>query len=146
MATLTPTLTCTQMSAPVYVASIATWFVVLRKTAGTNGVEIWSSTDGGVTWAKLTTIGGTTRSVKIQQLAVLDPLIVGLNTDGSLLYSSDGGVTWYTGPMRVGTAGATARSLWPGDGGFLELDTGGGSDGSHHSICTAQPNAQTVGV
>jgi len=146
LATLTPTLTCTQMSAPVYIPSANTWLVVLRKTASITAVEIWASTDGGQHWTAIKTLGGTTRSVKVEQLAVLDPLVVGLNTDGNLLYSVDAGVTWQAGPMRVGQPGATSRSIWAGDGGFLELDVGGSSDGSHHSICTGAPNAQTVGV
>lgn len=132
-ATLTPTLTCAQMTDPVYVDSLATWLVGLRRTSSTTGVEIWASTDGGATWAKRATLGGTTHSNPTVQLAALGSVVAALTTGGAIQYSTDAGYTWYPGPT-VGTLAATARSIWPGDGGFLELDTGGSADGSSASI------------
>lgn len=145
VSTITPTMsTPSVISDPVYVASQARWLVAIK---GTNSsvpcTEIWKSDDGGIIWTQLKVLGGTNESVKIIQLATLDPLIVGLSSDGYIYYSVDYGVTWYVSRF-VGTAAATARSIWPGDGGFLELDTGGSSDGVQASIRTGKANRIAV--
>jgi hypothetical protein len=142
-ATLTPIITCTAMTDPVYIASSDTWLVGLQRTASTTGIEIWASTDGGETWAWRVTLGGTTHSNPTLQFAALDSVVVGLTSSGQIQYSLDSGFTWYPGPS-VGTIGASARSIWPGDGGFLELDTGGGSDGSAASIQCGAPRRLAI--
>lgn len=134
------------ISDPVYVASSNRWLIAVK---GTNGAvpctEIWKSDNGGVTWTQLKVLGGTSVSIKVVQMAVLDPLVAAITSDGYILHSTDAGATWYIGP-NIGTSGATSRALFAGDGNLLELDTGGGSDGSQSSIRTGTPNRIAVGT
>jgi hypothetical protein len=148
-ATLTPTITGTVVSDPVYISTggtFGTWLLAIAGNGTSFGAtEVWASLDGGTTWAKKASVGGTTRAISIVQLATLDPLVAALTSDGYLFYNLDGGVTWKLA-RQIGMPGATGRSLWPGDGGFLELDVGGPSDGSAASMRAGKGNAGTVGT
>jgi hypothetical protein len=130
----------------VYIAERATWLIaIVGSGASFTATEIWASTDGGLTWTKTTTLGGVSRAVSVVQLAVLSPLVVSINSDGETMFSLDGGATWKLSGV-IGTPGATARSIWAGDGGLLSLDTGGPFDGASSTSRNAAPNAATVGT
>ncbi|HEY2369954.1 MAG TPA: sialidase family protein, partial [Polyangiaceae bacterium] len=144
-ATITPTITSpTAVSDPVYVASVATWFLAIVGSGASHAAtEVWKSTDGGATWTKAATLGGTTRAIALVQLAVLDRLVTGLDSAGVVVYSLDDGATWKISGT-IGTPGATARSLWAGDGGMIALDTGGAFDGVCSTARDGAPNAAAV--
>ena len=72
-------------------------------------------------------------------------LVIGMRDTGLTAYSTDFGTTWYPGP-KIGTSAATARNLVAGDGNFLELDTGGGSNGAQVSIAAGDPNTVAMGT
>jgi hypothetical protein len=138
-------------SDPVYIkqkgsASFGTWLIALKGLkAATPCTEIWKSVDGGTTWTRAVTLGGTSSSIKIVQLAAIDPLVCGITSDGYAIFSVDGGTTWYVA-QQLGPGGATARAIWAGNGGFLEFDTGGTSDHVVTSVPAGKDNAIAVGL
>lgn len=95
-----------------------------------NPLGLITSRDGGETWGYVSLLG----EVDFHGLAVRESDIVGWDTRGSLLWSSDGGETWLQGPSVVPTSiawfgdlvwlGTPDRGLltWrPGDEDVLEV-------------------------
>ena len=146
-ASITPFMaTPTAVSDPLYNADLDRWIVSVTGTATTTGAEIWASDDHGVTWQRIKSIGGTTFSWPMTIIRSLGGrLVIGMRDTGLTAYSTDFGTTWYPGP-KIGTSAATARNLVAGDGNFLELDTGGGSNGAQVSIAAGDPNTVAMGT
>ena len=145
-ASVTPFMaTPTAVSDPLYNALLDCWIVSVTGTAVSTASEIWASFDHGATWQRIRSLGGTTFSWPMTIIRNLGQLVLGIRDTGATAYSTDFGATWYCGPT-IGTAGATSRGLVAGDGNFLQLDTGGTTDGAQVSIAAGDPNAIAMGT
>lgn len=99
------------------------WLVTIGEVSGTPSSEVWSSTDGGVTWTKIATLA----TACLTKPAPFDTRwICGAATGPGgnvteLVFSEDGGASWkYAG---FGGSSGAVRGVVAGGGGALLVDS-----------------------
>lgn len=95
------------------------WYIAVSSSSNRQ-TEVWKSTDNGLTYA-LTKFFTTGMDVVLHDIAAIGALLVGINDDGRIIYSTDQGVTWKWGTGN-GTSSASRCFLRVGAGGFLHVD------------------------
>lgn len=117
--TFVPTLTGNPAwwSRPTYNTLRDEWYILVSRGAPV-GTELWRSTDGGATWAK---VGGF--ALEAHSLAALGDLLICVLADGREAYSLNRGVTWKLGNRSPQTS-AVKLTVCVGGGGFVFWNSG----------------------
>jgi hypothetical protein len=118
---LTPSISAANLAAnnviskPTYDAISGAWYFSVSTTSVARQTEVWTSTNGGVSWSQ--TYYSTGHDFVAQDLQAVGTLLVASNDDGRVCFSTDGGVTFTWCICNKGTT--TRTYLRQAQGGLL---------------------------